>query len=571
MLHAHALIYPFTIADLTVASVTQQLEDLSLVASSLSSKKTTTTTVRDEEEGIYGKFTGEGADKLSFISEERLAKFEEWMKNNPVGLLRSPPSSGKTTLAQLLEGYLSNKGRRVVRISMLRLVGQERELEHADYFNEFWKERVKTTWTECSDCEAQTDIIIDEAQVLYDKVPFFWARLKSLMQADGRNPNLRVLLLSMYGDRCLLGIATPLDFPSTLGLDDLRLLRPEFDQVVNSFIDLQEPDLNFSIPLAARDAIFRATGGHAGLIRRTLKLLRDFYRDNRCPEAHMLNFLASSDYRNSIKSVRAFAWADRWEMTAYDEKFLRSAFYSCDSASTFRVDLDDRGFAESVAKFVRSGLVTHAGNNRMQFAAPLMRIVLGQRLFTAQLTITDKPRDTDFYAFLRLSIQRMRPSVLRKSMSHGSGADAALYERMWQMEWYRAASSAVPENVTISPDVGPVFGSSGFLDFYVNGAYQWGVELSREGQKMKDHAKRFAEHGAYTDIPLKQWAIIDFRHRTKTVSSFLPNFWHALYTDDFRTITLRCKDQEDIVLTLRDDEVFNDNSGPSSPLRISKT
>jgi len=59
---------------------------------------------------------------------------------------------------------------------------------------------------------------------------------------------------------------------------------------------------------------------------------------------------------------------------------------------------------------------------------------------------------------------------------------------------------------TISPDVGPIFGSTGFLDFYVNSGLEWGMELLHEGDRMENHAKWFVSGGTYEEIPLKHWA-----------------------------------------------------------------
>ncbi|KAF8437406.1 hypothetical protein BGX38DRAFT_1211648, partial [Terfezia claveryi] len=70
---------------------------------------------------------------------------------------------------------------------------------------------------------------------------------------------------------------------------------------------------------------------------------------------------------------------------------------------------------------------------------------------------------------------------------------------------YKAATTAVPRHATVSADVGAIFGSVGYLDFYVNGDLNWGIELLREGDRMKQHAKRFIEDGAYAVIPLKEW------------------------------------------------------------------
>ena len=43
-----------------------------------------------------------------------------------------------------------------------------------------------------------------------------------------------------------------------------------------------------------------------------------------------------------------------------------------------------------------------------------------------------------------------------------------LYDRSWQMEWYHTSSTMVPLYALVSADVGPIFGSLGFQDFYIN-------------------------------------------------------------------------------------------------------
>ena len=60
----------------------------------------------------------------------------------------------------------------------------------------------------------------------------------------------------------------------------------------------------------------------------------------------------------------------------------------------------------------------------------------------------------DFNLFIMRSIQRMSAGQLRESLS--TGQDGVVYERHYQMEWYRAATSYLPENVRIAPDVGAV-------------------------------------------------------------------------------------------------------------------
>jgi hypothetical protein len=61
----------------------------------------------------------------------------------------------------------------------------------------------------------------------------------------------------------------------------------------------------------------------------------------------------------------------------------------------------------------------------------------------------------DFKRFLRQSIARMSAARLRSSLAR-SGVGGSLYERAYQMEWYRAAVSYLPSKVMVAPDVGQV-------------------------------------------------------------------------------------------------------------------
>jgi hypothetical protein len=160
-----------------------------------------------------------------------------------------------------------------------------------------------------------------------------------------------------------------------------------------------------------------------------------------------------------------------------------------------------------------------------------------------------------FEEFLLRTIERMRPSILRQSLGRGSGSQSHLHEVTWQMEWYRTAVTAAPIGAAVSPNVGATFGAEGFLDFYVDGGLCWGFEMLREGNRMAEHARRFEVDGRYNAIPLKEWAVIDFRHELKRVSSLRDHFWYALYTDDYTHVTIQRRGHDDVVLPLRGDMV----------------
>ena len=236
-------------------------------------------------------------------------------------------------------------------------------------------------------------------------------------------------------------------------------------------------------------------------------------------------------------------------------EFLRRALYLMDS-STFPVDTGGVILGASTSQVFRksthSGLITPTSerSERLHFAAPLVRVVLGQHLFSAPSNLGKLPRAQAFDKFLELSICPLRPSIPRGSLSKDHPG-SRLYERAWQMEWYRAASTAVPEFHTVSPDVGPIFGSTGFLDFYVNNGLEWGVELLREGDRMSEHLERFiVDDRSYQDIPLGQCAILDFRHQSNRLQGEKENFRHVIYNDNFSNVEIRRKGHPRLSITI---------------------
>ncbi|CAJ0750193.1 11728_t:CDS:1, partial [Entrophospora sp. SA101] len=80
-----------------------------------------------------------------------------------------------------------------------------------------------------------------------------------------------------------------------------------------------------------------------------------------------------------------------------------------------------------------------------------------------------------FEDFIKKVFELMSPETFKKTLCVGN--DGQLLERAWQMEFYHAARQLLPKNVHISPDVGAVFASEGWVDFYVDGKHDWMIEL----------------------------------------------------------------------------------------------
>lgn len=498
----------------------------------------------------------EGCDSLMVISPERLKRIADFVENNKISLLRSPPSSGKSTLGQVLRDHFDSTGYDGIYISLAGIHGKK-AISDEESFNHFWVEKVGKTWTEISKSEKATCVIIDEAQIIYgDGAPFFWGTIKDFLSSETHSnlgQNLRFLFLGTYHPT----LVTPITFTHTLGLNDLLLRWEEINQLTKKFVQLhkaQGSDL-FRVPVSIQRAIFNLTGGHAGLCRLILSSLRNRFRDfNDTTVVDMLRYLASSELRNSITDYsRAFYWISDWKPNNEEADFIRNILLSIQTKAPFNIDYDSNIICKN---FVKSGVFARV-DGKTQFTAPIMRIILSHRLFTCPVSLrTPLSLLTTFENFLLQTIERMSPSKLSKSLGKGhESSNSYLYERGWQMEWYRAATTIVPTEASVSADVGPVFEkSAGFLDFYVNRDLCWGVELIREGDRLLEHAQRFEEGGDYADIPLNDWAIIDFRHHTKQVRGFKKNFWYVLYENNYKIVTIKRRDHQDRVLALHGDD-----------------
>jgi hypothetical protein len=101
----------------------------------------------------------------------------------------------------------------------------------------------------------------------------------------------------------------------------------------------------------------------------------------------------------------------------------------------------------------RKGMLQIGMNKAVSFHSPLHLQYYLVELYQSQvMRVTDCSKC--FESFLKQSIMRMSASRLRNSLSTGS--DGRVYERMYQMEWYRSAVSYLPPTAYVSPDVGQV-------------------------------------------------------------------------------------------------------------------
>jgi predicted AAA+ superfamily ATPase len=118
-------------------------------------------------------------------------------------LVKAPPFSGKTGLAQLVMNSLKSK-RKVIYLNF-------RDRVHGQTFSTFWKTRTGTVWSDILHDTLLMSIILDEVQTVYAKGnenEQLWAVVKSLL--FGAYPIIYLVscLFSMCDFDCILDMKT---------------------------------------------------------------------------------------------------------------------------------------------------------------------------------------------------------------------------------------------------------------------------------------------------------------------------------------------------------------------------
>jgi hypothetical protein len=197
-------------------------------------------------------------------------------------------------------------------------------------------------------------------------------------------------------------------------------------------------------------------------------------------------------------------------------------------------------------RLVKTNLLSEQGN-KLDFASPYLRMLYLQRRWGSTIRPTNPPQD--FKSFLRGTFTKMSAETIRNS--YCVGVDERLLERAWQMEFYRAATQILPLDIFISPDVGTYWGSSGYVDFFVDDDRSWSIELLRDGENASNHKQRFEAGHIYAPLRRisKEWAIIDIRRPD------LPNY-NPAYSADHHWINVYCQDNwESVIIEDKNEKV----------------
>jgi hypothetical protein len=177
-------------------------------------------------------------------------------------------------------------------------------------------------------------------------------------------------------------------------------------------------------------------------------------------------------------------------------------------------------------------------NGRLSLPSELHRQFLFREVYCTKDSTSDSIEHEGLQVFIRRVIKRFDPHQLYSSKSRNTSG-SMVYESQYQNEFCRAACTILPRTSIISPNVGPLFGAKGYLD-YLLCLHHWGFELLIDGSKLKDHKERFIPgriyHKLIEDKVISEYAILDFW--TKRLDKASPDMLHIEFSKDFKKATL---------------------------------
>jgi hypothetical protein len=178
--------------------------------------------------------------------------------------------------------------------------------------------------------------------------------------------------------------------------------------------------------------------------------------------------------------------------------------------------------------FVKPSATASDGQTTVAFPSPLhFDLALHNVLHR---TVELRPTRECFEQVLKELVLRMSPKVLQET----TPCVDIPYEGQWQQECHRSFSSM--SSTCLKTSVGREFKTRAFLDMYINAEFQWGIQLIREGdgRRLEEHFARFQPGGRYSQITMRDYALIKLTSKVPNQSvldRYDDHVWHLVYND----------------------------------------
>ncbi|KAJ3281245.1 hypothetical protein HK104_000121, partial [Borealophlyctis nickersoniae] len=466
------------------------------------------------------------------------AIMNKWTKHRRI-LIRLPPSSGKTSLCQLLEKHLveTQPTARTVMISGLEVQGD---------FVKFWREWFGVPWNEWISQKIKTYLLIDHAHYFFGP-SLETARMNSAelwAAVESTHHDLKVIMFASYGYRnAEPGFGPPISFDDDqcMGLLDLRLDIKECVDLVRRIEGLNSILPSAEIPELAR-FLFANTSGHVGLVRDAVtEVVWRFRNEVKVDWWVVRKFLGSHAFMGSIQEFRGMPTIRKSASEPEDIRLLDQMLDDDNHAYPHDAHPD----SVTAGPLLRTGFALQTPAQSIVFAAPW--IATTYRVYRCADLVKATVMPYSLRQFLITILRSISPANLRLSLRRGM--DHRLKEA-YRGEFFRAAWQAIPDfRGTVSLEVGGLDGRTNEANLAVecDGKY-WIVDLLRDGDTAAEHLQRMTESDAYGKLLAHggEYAIIDLRedNYSPSVRTMQPGMTYVEFSANYEKARITFPDRE---------------------------
>ncbi|RHZ52590.1 hypothetical protein Glove_460g69 [Diversispora epigaea] len=479
-------------------------------------------------------------------------------------LVQSPPYSGKTSLAQLLENCLVQSQEfsdyRVIRISFLWASAVKMECNW-ETFGMVWEKIIGVSWIEwIGQCKSIPSILImDEVQMIYKdergstndtKTAFgFWNAIKANLQESS---NVYIIMFGAYGYSInSAGLSIPITIPpeNSKSLLDIKFTDDELKNYVKIFCNrhfvLLDNNILNDIISKFNKYIQKATAGHVGLVRHILHNTKNAMewriRKNVLTWKNIFMYLNSNSFNLTIDKC---CTSPKVKNFSNDELNICENIY-LNGKTIFRP------FNTSTQKLVKSGVLVVI-DGKLYFSAPLVMRSFFQQNYRSHNNSEITP--LSLYHFIvkifTVMCNEQSGKFLRETLIE---IDKSLLKQIWQKEFYRVGTQVLGKNYFLSYDLGAVFECDRCIDFYVD-ELEWAIEFLRDDKDMTEYSKRFEPAEEYKEIIryAKSIAIIDVCNESKKIQKLQEDFIYVSCSENYDAFKIECLGKKSLIINIRD-------------------
>lgn len=432
---------------------------------------------------------------------KKLIEIDKFLQTNCALLMKGPPGSGKTTMADLFKFYLQitqptalcyrfnvNKGIKsdddllALFKSKLDIFLPNFYLKNLDDFNQ------------------KIYIIIDECHMIYgDKenqaFENFWKLIKEIVEGPDQ-VHLKFLFCAVYSDSRIKGeslLRSPLVLKDRFrGFDFLKFTQDEFKEIMNYYSNSAHSE---TFPLTddkIKQLIWRESNGFPQLTMKTIMFMRENLNKSDKSYKTIHEAMFSTKFQNEVvHTLKSFSAI--FEKLNDDMRlFLRKVHI----VTQCYVDPHTKEY--DMAKYLESyGVIVENSNNYFFFPTRSLSSAYFS-LICNDHSQEKIPKDTllkmDKVTLALTALQRMKlDNIIKVSKTKAKKTkDGKPSEDQWILEFYCALRSMISSEYEIHSQFSKVIDSKfiGELDLYISDEINLPIEVTGDGNTVKYHILR---------------------------------------------------------------------------------